>query len=124
MSQPESIQTLARKAVESIRSQADPEKAGQVQRYFKETVKSYGVTAQQVRQVAAEIHKRVRNRWKEEEVLNFCEHLLQEPQVEIKTMAGVFLNYFEKELSQKAFYRIKKWLEPETRKFILQATRK
>ncbi|MFW6160251.1 MAG: DNA alkylation repair protein [Acidobacteriota bacterium] len=113
MDQSDSITELALKAVESIKSLGDAEKVGQVQRYFKETVKSYGVSAREVRQVAAEIYKDKKNKWKENEILRFCELLLKDPHVEIKSMAGVLMAHFSSELSPGAFFRIRSWLEAD-----------
>lgn len=111
MDNSDSIRALAFHAVESIKGLSDAEKAEQVQKYFKETVKSYGVSARQVRQVAAEIYKAKKNRWKEDEILSLCELLLQEPHIEIKSMAGILAAQFADELSPKAFFKIKQWLE-------------
>ena len=51
-------QAIARQALEKLRAQADPERARQVQKYFKETVRSFGIPSPAVRALAAELYLR------------------------------------------------------------------
>ena len=50
-------QAIAGQALKKLRAQADPERARQVQRYFKETVRSFGVASPAVRAIAAELDR-------------------------------------------------------------------
>ena len=51
---------VAREALTLLRARADPRRARGVQAYFKESVRAFGVTAPQVREIAARLHRQVK----------------------------------------------------------------
>ena len=101
---------LAKKAVSLLKSKADPEKAVQAQRYFKEQVSSYGLASQEVRDIAAELYQTVREEWTIRQAIEFCEILLPHKYLEAKGLATLIFLKYRKEFDRSIFLLIKKWL--------------
>lgn len=103
--------TAAGWALQRLRESADPARAAGVQRYFKETVRSFGVPSPQVRELARELHARVRRHWRLEDAVALCDRLFPRPELEAKGVATLVLLRFHREFDQPLFARILKWLE-------------
>lgn len=94
-----------------LRAAADPARAAGVQRYFKETVRSFGVPTPQVRDLAREFHSRVRKDWRLEDAIAFCDRLFPKPELEAKGVAALVLLRFHREFDRPLFAAILGWLE-------------
>jgi 3-methyladenine DNA glycosylase AlkD len=101
---------IARIAVKRLRGLADPVKAEGVQRYFKHTVKAYGIAAPAVRGLAAELHSSVRATWRVGDAIALCDILFAEAELEAKAVGALILARFKKELPPSFFPVVKKWL--------------
>jgi 3-methyladenine DNA glycosylase AlkD len=101
---------IARKAVARLKSQADPEKAVQAQRYFKEAIFSFGLTADDSRDLAREMYLLVKDGWSLKEAVELCEILLPNKHVEAKALATMILLRFHEDFGPPVFGLIKTWL--------------
>lgn len=104
-------QAIASQALKKLRAQADPERARQVQRYFKETVRSFGVPSPAVRALAAELYLSIKKEWKISHALELCAIFFPRPELEAKGVAALILVRYKKEFPIQLFSQIKKWLE-------------
>lgn len=102
--------TIAREALARLRASRDPAKAVLVQRYFKETVRSYGLTSGQVREIARDLGERVKVAWSAEDAADLCEILLRERELEAKAVATLILLRFRKSAPRSLFRRVEAWL--------------
>jgi 3-methyladenine DNA glycosylase AlkD len=103
-------QVIARQALEKLRAQADPERARQVQKYFKETVRSFGITSPNVRALAAEMYLSVKKDWHYEQALQLCSILFPKPELEAKAVAALILARYKKEFPAALCGQVKEWL--------------
>jgi 3-methyladenine DNA glycosylase AlkD len=101
---------IARKAIARLKSQADPEKAVQAQRYFKETISSLGLTADDSRDLAREMYLLVKGGWSLQEAVELCEILLPNKYLEAKTLATLVFLRYRNEFGRSIFGLIKTWL--------------
>ncbi len=101
---------IARKAIARMKAQADPEKAVQAQRYFKESISSLGLTADDSREVAREMYFLVKDGWSLKEAVELCEILLPNKYLEAKGLATIIFLRFHKEFGRPIFGLIKTWL--------------
>lgn len=98
---------MARKTLAGL---ADPVKARGAERYFKESVKCYGVAAPEIHALADDIYHRVRGDWTVEEAISLCDILFADPQLEAKGVAALVLGRFKKTLPPGFFAKAKGWL--------------
>jgi 3-methyladenine DNA glycosylase AlkD len=101
---------VAKTALEKLREMADPVKAEGVQRYFKHTVKAYGVPAPGVRALAADLFRSVRGGWGVGEAVALCDVLFAEPELESKAVGGLILARFKRDFPPSLFGKVKGWL--------------
>ncbi len=98
-------------ALRRLRDAADPTRAAGVQRYFKETVRSFGVPSPQVRELAREIHALVQKDWRLGDAAALCARLFPRPELEAKGVAALVLLRFHREFDRPLFAAIQGWLE-------------
>lgn len=101
---------IARKGIARMKALADPEKAVQAQRYFKEAISSYGLTADDSRALAREMYLLVKDGWSLKEAVELCEILLPNKYLEAKGLATIIFLRFHKEFGRPVFGLIKTWL--------------
>lgn len=101
---------VADAALERLRALADPAKAEGVQRYFKHTVKAYGVAAPGVRALAADLFASVRGSWGVGEAVALCDILFAEPELEAKAVGALILARFKRDFPPSLFGKVKGWL--------------
>ncbi len=101
---------VARIALERLRGLADPVKAAGVQRYFKDTVKAYGIAAPAVRGLATDLYKSVRASWTFNDAVALCDILFPEPELEAKSIGALILARFKKEYPPSFLPTVKRWL--------------
>jgi len=89
---------------------ADPVKARGAERYFKETVKCYGVAAAEVHALAAELYNGVRANWTAEEAIALCDILFAAPELEAKAVGALILGRFKSTFPPRLFAKAKGWL--------------
>jgi 3-methyladenine DNA glycosylase AlkD len=101
---------IAETALARLRGLADPAKAAGVQRYFKHAVKSYGISATDIRALATELYKSVKGTWSVEAAVALCDILFAEPELEAKAVGALILTRFKKDFPPSIFARVKRWL--------------
>jgi 3-methyladenine DNA glycosylase AlkD len=104
---------VAGRAIAALKAKADPARAAGTQKYFKETVKCYGLTSPQVREIAAGLYAQVKKEWTDREAAALCDILYREPYLESKSIGTLILARFRKALPKTMFDRIKAWLEAD-----------
>ena len=104
---PAAVATLI---IDRLAGMADAEKARQVQKYFKETVRSFGVSSPAVRNLAKEIHVATRGKWTIAEAIDLCDRLFPRPELEAKSVAALVLLRRQKEFARPLFRTIHDWL--------------
>ncbi|MGA2531740.1 MAG: DNA alkylation repair protein [Candidatus Aminicenantales bacterium] len=101
---------VARTALSRLRGLADPVKAAGVQRYFKDTVKAYGIAAPAVRGLATDLYKSVKATWTFDDAVAPCDILFADPELEAKSIGALVLARFKKEYPPSFFPTVKRWL--------------
>ncbi len=101
---------LARRAVECLEAMADPVRARGAERYFKETVKCYGVPSPEVRALAAELLGTVKGTWGLEDAIELCDILFARPELEAKGIGALVLSRCKKGFRRPLVAKIKSWL--------------
>jgi 3-methyladenine DNA glycosylase AlkD len=101
---------VAAETLRRLAAMADNERALQVQKYFKETVRSFGTGSPQVRALARELYDAIRGDWTLADAVALCERLLPRPELEAKSVAALILLRFHKDFSRPLFGTIRAWL--------------
>jgi 3-methyladenine DNA glycosylase AlkD len=101
---------IARQGLARLRAKADPRKARDVQKYFKETVKSYGVSSPDVRAIAADLYLSIKKDWAVADAIRLCDIVFPELELEAKAIGALILARFKKELPKSLFSKVKSWL--------------
>jgi 3-methyladenine DNA glycosylase AlkD len=101
---------IARLALERLRGLADPVKAKGVQRYFKDCVRAYGISAPAVRELAAGLYRSITGSWTARDAMALCDILFAEPELESKAVGELILARFKKDLPTAFFAKAKGWL--------------
>ncbi len=105
-----SPETVARDALAQLRATADPVRARGAERYFKETIRAFGVRGPEVREIAAGIWRRVKKEWTVADAVRLCDRLLPRPELEAKGVAILVLHRFRKAYPRALFETIHGWL--------------
>jgi len=101
---------IAQAARRALRAKADPVKARGAERYFKHSIKSYGLAAADVHALAAELHGRVKADWTVDDAIELCDILVRDPELEAKAIGTLVLNRFKRSFTPALFARAKAWL--------------
>ena len=101
---------IARLALEALTAQADPERARQVQKYFKESVRSFGIASPAVRALAAELYISVKKEWGITQAIQLCAILFPRPELEAKGVAALILARYKKDFPPELCGQVKEWL--------------
>jgi len=105
-----SPEKLAKKALSVLKAKADPKKAAGVQKYFKDTVKAYGVSATDIRLLSKDLHKSISAEWGLDDAVALCDLLFPKPELEAKAVGALILSRFKKEFNKDLFFKVKDWL--------------
>lgn len=101
---------IAAAALEKLQAMADAERARQVQKYFRETVRSFGVSSPQVRALAKELHDEIKKEWSIQEAIQLCDLLFPRPELEAKAVAALILARYHKSFPRSLFRTVRSWL--------------
>lgn len=101
---------VAREALRLLRAKADPRRARGVQAYFKETVRAFGVTAPQQREIARRLHARLKREWTVADAVHLCDLLLKRPELEAKGVAILLLHRYRRTYPVSLFDKTHAWL--------------
>jgi len=105
-----SPRALARETVRRLRAVADPVKADGVQRYFKHTVRAYGVAAPEIRALAGELYDSVKGTWTAADAIALCDVLFAARELESKAVGSLILCRFKKDLPPTFPAKVEAWL--------------
>jgi len=101
---------IAKQGLARLRAKADPRKARDVQKYFKETVKSYGVSSPDIRAIAADLYAAIKKDWTVADAIQLCDIVFPELELEAKAIGALILARFKKEFPKSLFDKVKSWL--------------
>lgn len=101
---------IARRARSALAAAGDPVRARGAERYFKDTVRCYGVPAPEVRALAAELHRMVKGTWTVDDALELADILFRAPELEAKAVGGLILARYESDYRPSFLGRVKGWL--------------
>jgi 3-methyladenine DNA glycosylase AlkD len=105
-----SPRNIARRVRRTLAGQADPVRARGAERYFKETVKCYGVAAPEIHALESELYREVRAEWSAAEAIALCDILFADPELEAKAVGALLLARFHKSFPPSLFPKVKAWL--------------
>ena len=91
-----SPESIARQARAALKAKADPVRARGAERYFKETIKSYGVKAADIHALAAELYAGVKAAWTFDDAVALCDILVRDAELEAKAVGTLILNRFKR----------------------------
>jgi 3-methyladenine DNA glycosylase AlkD len=95
---------------ERLQEKTDPVRAAGAQRYFKETIKSFGLTSAQAREFGSQAYEMIRDSWSVKEAIEFCGIMLENPYFEVKALGILVLERFRKDFPKSLFSTVKSWL--------------
>jgi 3-methyladenine DNA glycosylase AlkD len=101
---------VARKVRSALKAKADPARARGAERYFKETVKCYGVPAPEIHALAAELHGLIKRDWTVVEAVRLCDILFADAELEAKAVGGLILGRFKNATTPALFAKVESWL--------------
>ncbi len=102
--------TMATLWVERLRARSDPVRAAGAQRYFKDTIVCFGLTAPQMRELAGDAYAMIKGSWAVGEAVEFCGLMLANPVFEVKAIGILVLERFRKDYPKSLFRTIREWL--------------
>lgn len=100
----------ARETLRELAAKADPAKALGVQRYFKNTVKAYGIAAPEIHALARTLYDRIKADWTAADAIALCDILFDEPELEAKSVGALALGRFKASFPPSLFGKAKSWL--------------
>jgi len=103
-------QDIARRVRAALAAKADPVHARGAERYFKETVKCYGVAAPEIHGLAKELYARIKTDWTAVEAMELCDILFAEPELEAKAVGALILGRFKDTFPPGLFAKVRSWL--------------
>ncbi|MGD2246141.1 MAG: DNA alkylation repair protein [Candidatus Aminicenantes bacterium] len=104
-------EAFARHAIKVLKTHADPIRAKQGQKYFKDQVFILGFTAGKFRQVANGLFGLIKPYWTHDEALALCDLMLPDLYLEVKGLSIYILEQFIKSLQKKHLSLIKQWID-------------
>jgi hypothetical protein len=107
---------VANTVMERLKKSADTDRALQVQRYFRETVRSFGVGAPEIHALAREMHEATRRQWTISDAISLCDLLFPRPELEAKSVAALILLRHQKQFPLSLFHKARGWLLREAGK--------
>ncbi len=101
---------IARKALALLKEKENKERARKVQKYFKEEIATYGLSAQEMEDLGKELYQTIKEDWGVDEAIELCEILLPHPFQEAKGLAIFILAKYWRDFPKNLFFTIKRWL--------------
>jgi 3-methyladenine DNA glycosylase AlkD len=104
---------IAREAMTRIKSRANPRRALQAQRYFKEPIAVYGLSAADMRMIAKDLYQEIKAEWTVDDAIALCDCLFPRPEIECKAVAMLVLLRFHKSYPRSLFAKSHAWLRAD-----------
>jgi 3-methyladenine DNA glycosylase AlkD len=105
-----SPQEVAREVRQALAAKADPIRARGAERYFKETVKCYGVAAPEVHTLVGELHAWIKTDWTADDAIALCDILFTDEELEAKAVGALILSRFRGTFPPGLFAKVRSWL--------------
>jgi 3-methyladenine DNA glycosylase AlkD len=105
-----SAQELAAKAADLFKSKADPARAAQGQKYFKERVKLFGLSSPEIGAIVTGLYNDIKGTWTAADAVKLCDLVFPRPELEYKALGAFILLRFKKSFPRDLFDKIKDWL--------------
>jgi 3-methyladenine DNA glycosylase AlkD len=102
---------VAAEIVRTLRGWRDPERAGGVQRYFKEPVVALGIETSKLRAYADHQARNLQSVWKLSDTMDLCDRLPREPEMEIRSVGILVLTAFNNQFTLDLLAPAKRWLD-------------
>jgi 3-methyladenine DNA glycosylase AlkD len=109
----ESPEKVAKLILAKLKEKADPKKAAQGKKFFKEEVKLYGISAKDIYSLEKDVYQRLKPSWDFNDAVRLCEILLPNPYTEAKSMAILILERFSGEFPRELFFKVEEWLSSD-----------
>lgn len=108
-----SVAQLAKQACRELEAAGDPRRAARMRGYFKpdEDVRSYGVEARVLREMARGWSGQARGVWGLPEAVDFCDRMLRRRELEAKAAGILLLGSYRRAFDASLLPRIEQWLE-------------
>src|SRR5512136_1513169 len=103
-------QDIAQAARRALAAKADPVQARGAERYFKETVKTYGVRAAEIHALTADLYTQVKGHWTVDDAIELCDILFADPELDAKAVGALMLGRFKRATPPALFAKVKAWL--------------
>ncbi len=100
----------ARSVRDALAARADPVRARGAERYFKESVKTYGVAAPEIHALVSGLYALIRADWTVDNAIELCDILFADPELEAKAVGALLLSRFQKTFPPGLFAKVKGWL--------------
>jgi hypothetical protein len=101
----------AKEALAFMKGIADEARVAQIQRYFKDPIRAYGVDYSVYKEWRREFGARLRKGWVLEDAVEFCNLMVQDPHMEAKGTGFWAVGEFIDEAGPELFPQIQRWLE-------------
>lgn len=101
---------VAHEVRQALAAKADPARARGAERYFKETVRCYGVAAPEIHALVSELHCRIKADWTAVDAIALCDILFTDTELEAKAVGALILGRFKKTLPPGLFAKVRSWL--------------
>ena len=101
----------ARDALAALARCGSARRAAGARRYFKETVRAFGVPAPVLRRLAGETARRMRGAWTVEDAVRFCDRMIRDARLEAKAFGLLVLERFGEDLTRAHLPAIERWIE-------------
>src|SRR5512137_2143037 len=89
---------------------ADPVRARGAERYFRETIKTYGVRAADIYALTADFYAQIKGHWTVDDAIALCDILFADPELDAKSVGALMLRRFKKATTPALFPKVKAWL--------------
>ncbi|MBN2206217.1 MAG: DNA alkylation repair protein [Candidatus Aminicenantes bacterium] len=101
---------IAEEAARLYRAKANPARAAQAQKYFKDRVRCFGLSSPEAREIAAGLYLKVKGAWSAAEAVALGDIVFRRPELEFKGLGALMLLRFKKGFPKSLFDKIKGWL--------------
>jgi len=101
---------VAHEVRQALAAKADPARARGAERYFKETVRCYGVAAPEIHALVSELDGRIKTDWTVDDAIALCDILFADEELEAKAVGALILGRFKKTFPPGLFAKVRSWL--------------
>jgi len=108
---PLTVTQVAEETARRLRRMKDPVRARGAQQYFKHEIVALGITTPALRRFVQEQVGVLRQVWSLPQAIRLCDHLLREPELEIRGAGILILAAFKREFTPDLLVPAQRWLD-------------